>query len=928
MPTSNPPDDRTNNLSAIRTISEPGRWDEYSRERDQTADIVQAVEFTLDQSAAGGGVDLIVICDLLTIDGQIVLPSKNVSLFARKIFCENNAVIDTSGKDAVADPKRASDGLTPGSSGAKGATGPDGAQAGAIFIAAGEVNGSLQLSANGGAAAKGQQGGQGAVGKVGAVGSNATERDRPGNGGPGGKGGKGGMGGDGGTGGSSGQITVLTLEEAAAITLNATGGKGGNVGDPGSGGKGGAGGAPGDNHFYTPPRHGPDGGEPGGESWWDPGANPGPHGADGDFGDVNPAVSTSGTSVRPVAKTVDISEIASQIPITQLGMTLSRAYLSFANRDDTDLADRLDWVRKVALAPESGARFYDARAARAGSVQVGRPSGDEVNAVRSQAAILLDRLRLGLDVFGYQQNYVSSLNQEYLEGATAKRVEIAKSIEEAHDKYFDNITNLQEAGARLRVSLTLVQKSREQFANDKAQFDAQANQTQDEIALLGLTMSDLQQKIQAADYTLKDAVAGKAGGGCDLLKMIEFVAGVIMICYGCYEGAMAIGDAMRTANSASESGGIIKDLEFVVETFDKFKVADYFKKMQEGFNKVEDALKTDSAKLVVSLEAFEKELQPYMDLEAAQQYRDLLRQFIDVAKARNDKLLAYSQLVLKSAETEVQDKAIGLEADRIAGLVAQTNNPALVDCVVFLTKYLAAAKRGLLELLELQRRALVYTSLVPSRPAYKWTVVAELDNARAALGQLVIAAAERRGRNPQRLDAEFSISRKANPTFFDQLKRNGSAAFAIPINHPQFNRGGTAFVTVYQVGLSAAGIQSKTNEFTLRLTHQGNSTVKDQAGNLMNFSHRTRPTILSYKIAPNGLTEIVAVENNLGGDDNKYLYLSPFAGWTLQTEGDDHVDWSKVAELKFLFKATFIPADRAAAIVDFSFVEEGLAALA
>jgi hypothetical protein len=50
------------------------------------------------------------------------------------------------------------------------------------------------------------------------------------------------------------------------------------------------------------------------------------------------------------------------------------------------------------------------------------------------------------------------------------------------------------------------------------------------------------------------------------------------------------------------------------------------------------------------------------------------------------------------------------------------------------------------------------------------------------------------------------------------------------------------------------------------------------------------------------------VANNLGGGD-KYLYLSPFAGWTLQVEKKDHLDWTHVKTVKFFFKANFIPSD-------------------
>src|SRR5262245_38461536 len=102
-----------------------------------------------------------------------------------------------------------------------------------------------------------------------------------------------------------------------------------------------------------------------------------------------------------------------------------------------------------------------------------------------------------------------------------------------------------------------------------------------------------------------------------------------------------------------------------------------------------------------------------------------------------------------------QKSALGFEADRISGLLAQTNNPVLVDCVTYLTRYLASTKRELLELLDLQRRSLIYTSLVPIQPTYRWALVADLLKIQGALDQALIDAAERRGRQEQVVLAEF-----------------------------------------------------------------------------------------------------------------------------------------------------------------------------
>jgi hypothetical protein len=272
-------------------------------------------------------------------------------------------------------------------------------------------------------------------------------------------------------------------------------------------------------------------------------------------------------------------------------------------------------------------------------------------------------------------------------------------------------------------------------------------------------------------------------------------------------------------------------------------------------------------------------------------------------------MLSYTESVLKSAEVQAQGIALGLEADRISRLIAQTNNPALVDCVTYLTGYLASTKRGLLELLDLQRRALMYISLLHITPSYNWTIIETLKNTQAQLDQTLIDAATNRGREEQTYSADFSLIRAAHPSFFELLQRSGEAAFSIPLDDTQFNRGGTAFVSVFEVGFDAPGIDSKTGNFTCRLTHQGNSTFRDSDGKLMNFSHAKRPTILSFHKAGSGWTPTFDIANNLGGSQSQYLYLSPFAGWTLLVTGTDQVDWSKADAITFKFRAKTIPTN-------------------
>jgi hypothetical protein len=189
--------------------------------------------------------------------------------------------------------------------------------------------------------------------------------------------------------------------------MEAAGGNGGAVGDPGNGGEGGYGGPPGDNHFYQQSEPGEGGGVGGGsEPWWPP-ASPGPKGVHGPAADPNLSVSTSGGSPTPHVKMGAMDDIAAYIPITQLTMGLSHAFLLFANGDFVDLLERLVWLRQMAGSTQSGTTFYDNRATRAGSASVGRPSRAELDTIGAQASILIDRARQGLDVFGHAPNYVS-----------------------------------------------------------------------------------------------------------------------------------------------------------------------------------------------------------------------------------------------------------------------------------------------------------------------------------------------------------------------------------------------------------------------------------------------------------------------------------------------------------------------------------------
>jgi hypothetical protein len=102
------------------------------------------------------------------------------------------------------------------------------------------------------------------------------------------------------------------------------------------------------------------------------------------------SVSGVGKTVPVTSEFTDIPGLSTYIPITQLLMTLSHAYLQFANNQTDDLVPRLDWVNQVSSAQNSGAYYYDHRALRANSQDVGRPTRVELDNLSGRAALLLE----------------------------------------------------------------------------------------------------------------------------------------------------------------------------------------------------------------------------------------------------------------------------------------------------------------------------------------------------------------------------------------------------------------------------------------------------------------------------------------------------------------------------------------------------------
>ena len=645
------------------------------------------------------------------------------------------------------------------------------------------------------------------------------------------------------------------------VIAEAIGGTGGAVGDRGDAGAPGLGGAPGNNCF-TDTSGGPNNPNFGMQTCG-PSAHNGPAGPPGQPGPIKNSGGNPGKTQVPSLNVGTTEDVASHLAITQLKMTLHRCELDFLNNQTDLLADRLKWMIDISTSKQPGLTYYTERQKRLGSSEVGLPVYDEWTALANRCSILLDRFAFNLDAYGFAANYVSPLSPDFLKTAQV-RFDIADAIEKANNKYFDQKAKLDDKKNALLASLDKVNASVDVIKQDTLKSEDDANQAQDNIASLTATMEELKRQITVAQQKFQNAVGNKAQ--CEIGKLIEFVAGVIAIAYGFYAGYLAIANTFATLNNPNTfagATGLISQLKIIGDTFDKSKITQYFDQMKKGFQEVQGALKDDSAKIVVSQEAFESQLQPFMDLPEAIDYRDLMRQLVDTAQSRNQVLLAYTQYVMKTAMGQAEQQSLQLEGERIGRLIAATNNPALTECVLYLSSHLAFAKRSILELSELQRRSLMYAILKPIHPKYNDAVVAALKVSQIQYNEVWVDSLDAKGREEEIFDATFVIDRKTNPGFFNVLAKRGEAVFAIPFDHPDFNRGGTSFVTVQQVDMTVDGIQTATGKYTCRLSHLGNSNLADQNGERFNFNHKKRITILSYELKSGQWTPTFNKSDNL-----------------------------------------------------------------
>ncbi|HTU69869.1 MAG TPA: collagen-like protein [Candidatus Baltobacteraceae bacterium] len=840
--------------------------DQFSRYSDNSKLVLEAIDITLSPDLVVPSLDLYVYADAITVTGNLALPSRKIVLFARRITFEHNAVVDVSGSDALQQtPARASDGITPGSNGAGGTLilpPPNHAGSITLYCDIFAAPPTSRLVANGGRGAPGQPGGYGAKGAHGANGANGCFGNP--SAGPGATGGNGGHGEDGGPGGNGGNVLVIAASSMSAVEVAVSGGSGGAAGaggSPGAGGDGGAGGPLGSFHRIN---QGPGSlGQPvcGNVTGNAPNAPPGNAGTPGPNGQDGPSGATGSTRLERLA----IETFGSHASYSQLLIELKQARLYYYNGDTATAAAMLKWVSALAAHNSANA--------------TGDASAGSWSAVQAQTKALLANLDLGLDVYGYSPTFIPTNDLQSLETLMQQLITASFQLEASYNSFYaENQSANVKAGA-LASTVSSLQAQIQVLSQNLTATVTQSNSIQDSIRQLTASLDAQKTALTTADQNFRLA-ATRLAPGCNFLTLLETLEAMLVTGAG-VPGAAAdlLGVADAASTELSSIPGTIKTLTAV--TKDVSTIASAVKSLSSKFA-------NDDAKLTISEQDFDAVLQPYLGLQEAIAYRDLMQEYIATVKSRNQALLDFTGCQLQITTVTGQIKQKQAQVSQAQQDVALNADPTLPRAQAIVSTALDDSKLLCLQTLYARERVADYLNASKIALGVDTSTVSLISLADSNVSQQLQSIEQSHetndnvpfGARPGSGVAAFTVAVPTSRESLQRFRNTGMISFEVTAD--QFR--GWSFVRLSGARPVVAGIISHDEVVSIDIIHHGRSYVIDETGKSYLYSHNPRFTTAKF-LAATGESLDEYWENL---EVNGSPFLSPLAAWSIVVSNSEN----------------------------------------
>lgn len=858
--------------------------------------IIDGVNFTLDQTMIPATHHLIVRGYEITLNGPLSLPGYNILILAQKLNCGAGTTISTAG--TTGSPSYTNSHAAPptglGQDGHDGApaTSTDGLHApagkgtngGNITILAQSLTGQLILQAPGGAGGDAESGSDGAPGTPGA---NASPPNHPGvQGGPGGQGGHAGVPGNGGNAGTIrvGTLVGLQTSQIQSATMGGPSGNPGQNGKPGTGGPSGTAGQ----GTYSHTALCRIGGE---KSHMGPCQVQSPWSAPGGSLSVTPPALTTTIPVgipgivgNANLSATTLAELAANLTPLYVDMLLRSAVNNYINQDFASSLNQLIFIKSLV-------------STRLRSPAPMTPTGNDLVRLTSSSSkvdALIRQLQLNLDYYAQPLNHVPRLSVADYQSQVSTLLTLGGDISAEYLKYKSLVEAQKQA-----VSDFAAARSKALSAITSAQAASQDLVTQqtdtlNAIARLETALSETWVDLLGAQDAFKIAVAAIGQPGCQFTQVLAVAAAIAATYVTAGAAAPAIPAALAAASNSPMkydngqpvlddfSGFKYKVSKVVTVGQDAVSIIDAFNKLKSSFpaptpGQPVPTLPNDEVKILASVDQIEAAIKPYLNLPEAQNYQTLIKLFVATSEARNNKILEYNTLDSQIAKTNADIHQAQVVADNAQNAVSAVSNPFLGDAVSFMTDAWINALNAIVYVIYQMRSAYKYYALVDAPINIQDFSIGSLSSSALDLYSRYKQTMDTFGGDPQNIVGfQVDLTPYLSSGTLTRFRQTGIATVAIDAANHDLSNYSYLYVTRVWIRLESSSGILKT--FQTSITHEGRALLFDSSKKPFVFSHL--PVTVGYQV----LNGNDVVDGNIAGQQSSYAGLTPYGPWTLKID--------------------------------------------
>jgi hypothetical protein len=349
------------------------------------------------------------------------------------------------------------------------------------------------------------------------------------------------------------------------------------------------------------------------------------------------------------------------------------------------------------------------------------------------------------------------------------------------------------------------------------------------------------------------------------------------------------------------------------------------KTISEGYTTNNGMITTEDPhayKLLAGEDAFDKILQPYIDLPEAKAAKEAIQQYVKLVLQRNADILKYNSYLAQIASLKGQIAQHTAQLNQVRTALAQQSNPALAPLVAFMARLYHDARAQAIHMIYMASRSFAFWSLKPNTSAFTdfvgltdptgincETLHAAMQNIVDSLGDAI----EKFKTGPQKFPADsqqsptsggtqvkptgvaFKLTDDQNPGIFATLKTPNAnhlhqVSFSVPpaLKHtpetdsPFYDK---ANVRLSKVRAWVYGATTDNHILNVDITHSGSETIVDPLDAANSFTHEpvTKTFRFDHSISPAYKSEAIKVDGDFEykARDNDYAQPGPFTLWTI-----------------------------------------------